>query len=125
MWTFVKVMSNASAKLIATFFMVIILILVAFATMPEVINNLKESIQLFLLTDFMRNPPVNAQGEMLFDLLITDAAVFGIIMTLIARLIVELLFFGFGALWNMVNPKEDAGDAKPGAPKRTNFYNEN
>lgn len=125
MWVLAKMLSNASAKLIATFFMVIILILVAFATMPDVINGLKEAIQHFLLTDFMRNPPVNAQGEMLFDLLITDAAVFGIIMTLIARLLVEIIFFGFGALWRLVNPKDDTGGDKPAELKRSGFYNEN
>lgn len=105
-----KSMSNASAKLVASFFMVLALMLLAFAFFPDTINQLKEHIQVFLLTDFMRNPPLNAQGEMLFDLLINEAAIFGIIMTLIARMLVEILFWGSVRLWRFVNPKEKTED---------------
>ncbi|MBR9834329.1 MAG: hypothetical protein GYB42_03885 [Alphaproteobacteria bacterium] len=124
MWALAKVLSNASAKLVATFFMVIVLILVAFATMPEAINALKEGIQHFLLTDFMRDPPLNAQGEMLFDMLITDAAVFGIIMTLTARMLVELIWYGSGVLWRLVNPPEDAPASRRPANGSGDFYGE-
>jgi len=107
MLSLTKTMSSASAKLVATFFMVILLMLFAFAFFPNAINEFKEGIQRFLLTDFMRNPPLNAQGELLFDLLITEATIFGIIMTLIARMVVEMIAWGMGRLWRLVNPKED------------------
>ncbi|MEM9055474.1 MAG: hypothetical protein AAGB16_09125 [Pseudomonadota bacterium] len=108
MWiTLAKSMSNASAKLIATFFMVLALMLLAFAFFPAAINELRELIQQFLLTDFMRDPPLSEQGELLFDMLINEASIFGIIMTLIARMLVEILFWGTVRLWRLVNPADE------------------
>ncbi|MEM6535169.1 MAG: hypothetical protein AAF613_05955 [Pseudomonadota bacterium] len=101
-------MTNASAKLIATFFMVLALMLLAFAFFPGFINGLREAIQHFLLTDFMKDPPLNEQGELLFDMLINEASIFGIIMTLIARMLVEILFWGLVRLWKLANPEEPA-----------------
>ena len=124
MLSLVKTLSNASAKLIATFFMVIILMLLAFAFFPNGINALKESIQQFMLTDAMRNPPLNAQGEMLFDLLINESTVFGIIMTLLARMIVEMISWGMVRLWRLVNPKSDEAITGQTAGKSQQYYTE-
>lgn len=111
MWIILaKSMTNASAKLIATFFMVLALMLLAFAFFPGVINGLREAIQEFLLTDFMRDPPLNEQGELLFDMLINEASIFGIVMTLFARMLVEILFWGLVRLWRIANPEETPAD---------------
>lgn len=107
MWiSLAKSMTNASAKLIATFFVVLGLMLLAFAFFPSAINELREAIQQFLLTDFMRDPPLSEQGELLFDMLINEASIFGIVMTLIARMIVEIIFWCSVRLWLLVNPPE-------------------
>ena len=123
MWvSLLKSMSNASAKLIATFFVVLGLMLLAFAFFPDRINQLKEMIQHFLLTDFMRDPPLDERGEMLFDLLITEAAIFGIIMTLIARMVVEVIFWLLVRLWRMVNPPEETLENAEAKPEKTKSY---
>ena len=46
------------------------------------------------------------QGVAVFRVFINEASIFGILMTLIARAVVELLWWGVARLWRTVNPPE-------------------
>lgn len=91
------VFSKASAKLAATFVMVIILMLSGFAFFPSAVNSLSDFTN--YLEGFLRNPPLNEQATVLFRTLVNEQTIFGIIITMISRSIVELIawFFGRGS----------------------------
>lgn len=85
---------RASAKLMATFIMVIVLMLAGFAFFPSALNALNDFAN--TLEGMLRDPPLNEQGTILFRTLVNENTIFGIIMTMIARSVVEFfaLFFG-------------------------------
>lgn len=87
---------KASAKLIATFIMVIVLMLLGFAFFPGALNALSDLAN--YLEGFVRNPNLNEQGTFLFRTLVNENTIFGIVTTLIARAVVEFLAWMFGAI---------------------------
>lgn len=127
MWLLAKALSNASAKIIATFFMVLFLIMLGILFFPGAYNGVNDFANWIANLDFIRNPDFGEQGVAVTRVFINEATIFGIVTTLIARIVVELIFFSSGALWRMVNPKEDApksaATAEP-AP-REQYYTEN
>ena len=100
-----------SSKIVATFFMVIFLMLLGFAFFPDLLNRLSD------LTNWIegqiRDPDMNERGKFLFRTLVNENTIFGIIMTLISRAIVEFLFWITTLMWRLANPPEEATGAKP------------
>ncbi|MEO0881520.1 MAG: hypothetical protein AAFY34_02195 [Pseudomonadota bacterium] len=94
MFKLFSVFSKASAKLAATFIMVIVLLLVGFAFFPGAVNGLSDFTN--YLEGYLRNPPLNEQATVLFRTLVNEQTIFGIIMTMIARSIVEFTVWFFG-----------------------------
>ncbi|MEQ3746269.1 MAG: hypothetical protein ABNH53_08580 [Henriciella sp.] len=109
---FLGALSNASAKLIATFFMVIVLMLLGLVFFPSQLNQLNDFANYVANWDWIRNPDIPEQGKFLFRTLVNESTIFGILTTLISRMVVEILFWVSVRLWNMVNPKEEEPTAK-------------
>ena len=86
---------RASTKLAATFVMVILLMLLGFAFFPSAINGLSDFTN--YLEGYLRDPPLNEQATVLFRTLVNEQTIFGIIMTMIARSIVEFFAWFFGS----------------------------
>lgn len=100
MMTLFGLFGRASAKLIATFVMVIILILLGFAFFPSALNALNDFAN--TLEGMLRNPPLNEQATVLYRTLVNENTIFGIVMTMIARSVVELFALLFGRGRKMV-----------------------
>ena len=99
MFTLLKLFGKASAKLVATFIMVIVLMLLGFAFFPGALNTLTDFAN--MLESQVRNPGLDEQGTFLFRTLVNENTIFGILTTLIARSIVEffvLIFANVGKL---------------------------
>ena len=120
-------MSNASAKIVATFFMVLILIMVGILFVPGLFNGVNDFANYLANLEFIRNPNLGEQGVAVTRVFINESSIFGIVMTLIARIVVEILWWGTGALWRMVNPPEPQAKAPAvaqAAPEqKPNYYN--
>ncbi len=124
MWLLARALSNASAKIIATFFMVLFLIMIGILFFPSAYNGVNDLANWIANLDFIRNPDFGEQGVAVTRVFINEATIFGIVTTLIARIVVELLFFGFGALWRLVNPKSDEAVTGQTAGKPQQYYTE-
>lgn len=117
-------MSNASAKILATFFMVLVLIMVGIVFVPGLFNGVNDFANYLANLEFIRNPSLGEQGVAVTRVFINESSIFGIVMTLIARIVVEILWWSTGALWRMVNPSdpEPAAAAVP-SDKPAKYYN--
>ena len=122
MWTLFRAMSNASAKIVATFFMVLFLIMVGILFMPKAYNSVNDFANYLANLDWIRNPGFGDQGVAVTRVFINEASIFGIVMTLIARTMVEILWWGFGQLWKLVNSDED--EAKRPGKGAPDYYAE-
>ncbi|MEM8617316.1 MAG: hypothetical protein AAGF20_10315 [Pseudomonadota bacterium] len=105
MWTIARALSNASTKLVATFFMVILLMLLGLVAFPAQLNQLNDFANYIANWDMIRNPNIPEQGKFLFRTLVNESTIFGILTTLIARMVVEILFFLLGIMWRLANGK--------------------
>lgn len=108
-------MSTASAKIVATFFMVLVLIMAGIMFVPGLFNGVNDFANYLANLDFIRNPSLGEQGVAVTRVFINESSIFGILMTLIARIVVEIIWWGTIALWRMVNPPEQnaaSGDEK-------------
>ncbi len=103
MWALAKALSNASVKLVATFFMVILLMLLGLVAFPSQLNQLNDFANYVANWAWIRNPDIPEQGKFLFRTLVNESTVFGILTTLIARAVVEVLFYLFGVMWHIAN----------------------
>lgn len=106
MWSLFRSLSNASAKIMATFFMVLILMMLGVLFVPGIFNGVNDFANYLANLDVIRNPNLGEQGVAVFRVFINEAAIFGILMTLIARVFVELIWWGSAKLWTLVNPPE-------------------
>ncbi|WP_084397318.1 hypothetical protein [Henriciella aquimarina] len=97
-----------SSKIVATFFMVIILMLLGFAFFPDLLNRMSDFTN--WIEGQIRDPNMDERGKFLFRTLVNENTIFGIIMTLIARAVIEFLFWVTALMWRLANPPED----KPG-----------
>ena len=106
MWVLFRSFSNASSKIIATFFMVLVLMMLGVLFAPGVFNSVNDFANYIANLNWVRNPSLGEQGVAVFRVFINEASIFGILMTLIARAVVELLWWGSAQLWRAVNPPE-------------------
>lgn len=125
MWLIAKAMSNASAKIIATFFMVLFLIMLGILFFPSAYNGVNDFANWIANLNMVRNPDFGEQGVAVTRVFINESTIFGVVMTLIARMVVEIIFFGSGALWRMVNPKSDEAGGVSADAARQKYYAEN
>ena len=58
------------------------------------------------IESMIRDPSMDDRGKFLFRTLVNENTIFGIIMTLIARALIEFIFWVSGMLWRLVNPPE-------------------
>lgn len=100
--------SLVTSKIVATFFMVIFLMLIGFAFFPDLLNSMSDFTN--WVEGWVRDPDLDERGKFLFRTLVNENTIFGIIMTLIARAVIEFLFWAFAALWRLVNPEEPKQD---------------
>ena len=121
MWILLRSMSTASFKIIATFFMVLVLIMLGILFAPGAFNGVNDFANYLANLDWVRNPDLGEQGIAVTRVFINEASIFGILMTLIARIVVEIIWFSSIALWRLVNPAAPTApaatadpDAKPG-----------
>ena len=99
-------MSRASTKLFATFIMVIILMLLSFAFFPHAIVAMQDFVE--LLDAQLRNPPLKSeQAKVLYRTLVNENTMFGIIMTIIARMVVEIIAWAGGSIWKAMGHGKD------------------
>ncbi|MCR9269431.1 MAG: hypothetical protein ACX94B_15855 [Henriciella sp.] len=108
MWTIFRSLSNASAKILATFFMVMVLIMIGVLFVPSLFNGVNDFANYLANLDMVRNPDIGEQGVAVTRVFINESSIFGIVMTLIARIFVEIIWWCSGQLWAMVNPPEDS-----------------
>lgn len=100
-----------SSKIVATFFMVIFLMLLGFAFFPDLLNRLSDFTN--WIEGQIRDPNMDDRGKFLFRTLVNENTIFGIIMTLISRAIIEFLFWITAVMWRLVNPPEETEGTKP------------
>ena len=105
MWKLLGGFSLVTSKIVATFFMVIFLMLLGFAFFPDALNRLSDFTN--WIEGQIRDPDMDERGKFLFRTLVNENTIFGIIMTLIARALIEFIFWISGVLWRLVNPPED------------------
>ena len=91
MLSVLKTLSSAGSKIIATFFMVLILIMLSVLFFPQGFNLVSDAANHLANLEIARNPPVSERGKTLVRLFINEASIFGILITLIARMVVEIL----------------------------------
>ncbi|MEL6862235.1 MAG: hypothetical protein AAGL11_10370 [Pseudomonadota bacterium] len=126
MWILFRSMSTASAKIIATFFMVLVLIMLGIMFAPAAFNGVNDFANYLANLDWVRNPDLGEQGVAVTRVFINESSIFGIVMTLIARIVVEIIWWGTGALWTMVNPPEPdlaATAPAPAGEEKPSYYN--
>ncbi len=86
---------RSSAKLVLSFVLVIVIMVLAFAFEPAWIRGFQDWIE--GLNDILRNPPLlDDQGLILYRTLVNENTIFGIIMTLLSRAIIEVFAWFFG-----------------------------
>jgi len=107
MWTLMRAMSSAGTKIIATFFMVLALIMFSILFWPAGFNALNDLANWIANTAMIRNPDLSERGVTLTRLFINEASIFGIILTLVARMVVEVLWFTTILLWRIANPSSE------------------
>lgn len=116
MWQLFMMFGKASTKLVATFFLVIILMILGFAFAPSAITGLQDFAN--TIEGHVRNPGLDNQGTVLFRMLVNENTIFGIFMTLIARAIVEFAAWAGGSSWKAMNGGGQAReDSQPVNPK--------
>jgi len=86
--------------------MVLILMMLGVLFVPSVFNGVNDFANYLANLDMIRNPNLGDQGIAVFRVFINEAAIFGILMTLIARIVVEIIWWGSAKLWTLVNPPE-------------------
>lgn len=98
--------SLVTSKIVITFFMVILLLMIGFAFFPDQLNRLSDFTN--WIESQIRDPNLDDQGKFLFRTLVNENTIFGIVMTLLARAVVEFVFWFCAGLWRLVNPPEEA-----------------
>jgi len=88
-------LTRASTKLVLSFVLVIVIMVLCFAFAPGMIRALQDFIQ--VMYSWIYTPPLlNDQGLILYRTLVNEATIFGILLTLLARAIIEMCAFAFG-----------------------------
>ena len=88
--------------------MVLVLMMLGVLFVPSVFNGVNDFANYIANLNWIRNPSLGEQGVAVFRVFINEASIFGILMTLIARVVVELLWWSSARLWRLANPAEPA-----------------
>lgn len=113
MWSLLGTLSKASSKIFMTFVVAIILIIVSILFYPDAYLKLDDFANWLANLDILRNPSDNKQGTAVVRMLLNETTIFGIVVTLVARMIVELLFFATAGMWRLANGSDDEDSAAP------------
>lgn len=100
---------RSSTKIFATFVVLIFITFVMILFMPNVyvwLQNLAEGID-----DYVRNPPMEPQNIAIYRFFVNGATILSVIMTLIARALVEGVAAAGGGIWKGMRA-EEAKDAE-------------
>lgn len=106
MWLLFRSLTSASTKIVATFFMVLLLMMIGVFFVPSAFNSVNDFANYLANLDWIRNPDVGEQGVAVTRVFINESSIFGILMTLIARIVVEVIWWSTVRLWRLVNPEE-------------------
>jgi hypothetical protein len=101
-----KALSMASTKIMLTFIVAIFLIILAILFYPTAYLALDDFANWLANLEAIRNPSDNKQSNAVVRVLVSETTIFGVVTTLVARMIVEVFFVLFGGLWRLVNPTE-------------------
>ena len=112
MWKLLGGLSMVSTKIVATFVMVILLMLLGIVLFPRQLNQVNDFANWIANLDFMRNPDIPQSAVAVFRNFVNETTIFGIIMTLIARDVVEFIAWVCGIMWRIANPKTEAEEFK-------------
>lgn len=86
---------RSSAKLVLSFVLVIVLLVLAFAFEPAWVRAAQDWIE--GLNDHLRTPPLlDDQALILYRTLVNENTIFGVVMTLLSRAIIEVVAWLFG-----------------------------
>lgn len=98
MFSLMGSLARSSTKLFISFVLVIVLLVLAFAFAPGMVRGVQDWIE--VINDSVRTPPLlDDQGMILYRTLVNENTIFGIIMTLISRAIVEIIAWFFGLMF--------------------------
>lgn len=89
--------ARASAKMIATFVVMVAFFLLCLLYFPGAIVSLQDFSQ-YLETE-VRNPPIDDVSKSVYRMLVNDGTILGVLATIIARLFVEIVSWIGGSLW--------------------------
>lgn len=103
MFSLMGSLARSSTKLFISFILVIVLLVLAFAFAPGAVRGFQDWIE--VLNDQLRTPPLlDDQGLILYRTLVNENTIFGILMTLISRAIVEIVAWLFGQMFGPEKP---------------------
>ncbi len=89
---------RSSTKLAASFVLVIVFMVLAFAFAPGLIRWLQDWIE--GINDLVRTPSILTDQELiLYRTLVNENTIFGILITLISRAVVEIIAWMFGLMF--------------------------
>ena len=86
----------------------LLLMMLGVLFVPGIFNGVNDFANYIANMEAIRNPNLGEQGVAVFRVFINEASIFGILMTLIARVFVEVIWWICGQLWRMVNPPEES-----------------
>ena len=104
--------SIVSTKIVATFFMVILLMLLGIVFFPRQLNQVNDMANWIANLDIVRNPDLPQTAVAVFRNFVNETTIFGILMTLIARAVVEFIAWIFAMMWRLANPEKDDDEFK-------------
>jgi len=99
-----------------------VLMLLGLVLFPTQLNQLNDFANWIANWEMIRNPDIPEQGKFLFRTLVNESTIFGILTTLIARVVVEIMWWGSVRLWEKVNPPEDVAPAPGAEAAKTSYY---
>lgn len=113
MWTILRAMSFSSTKIVLTFIVAIFLIILSLLFYPTAYLGMSDLANWLANLDWIRNPSDDQHSTAVVRLLVSETTIFGVVTTLVARMVVEILWFTTALLWRLANPKSEpqSGDA--------------
>lgn len=95
MFSLLGSLSRSSTKLVLSFILVIVLMILGFAFAPGLIRGMQDGIE--GINDMLRTPPLLTDQELiLYRTLVNESTIFGILSTLVSRGIIEIAAWSFG-----------------------------
>ena len=107
MFVVFKALSMASTKIILTFIVAIFLILLSIIFYPTAYLMMDDFANWLANLEMIRNPSEDKRNTAVVRVLISETTIFGVVTTLISRMLVEIGVLVFGGRLRMVNPKEE------------------